>query len=291
MTKYCRYLLTSLLFSFFTLTAGSAPVDFPRKVALLPLIWADEVKAELRQRFSDVSQLSRETVFESFAPLGFEDISLEKVDYWIETNHIGPDRWDSLKEFGVDGVLLGEITQVSISRGGLVGRTATGLRLQMRNLHTGETVWKNEGKESRLGGFILNSGQLVRALRTMNVTKDQGTLEYEYVVRDLCTQLFATLPEIHALTTPPEISQTNFEVHSASESDSINGLTVTIKGTPGEKGFFDIMDGPQHIPTVEVDPGVYYGFVILHPKQNAPSRIRCRIVNHYGAQAVQEIQR
>ncbi|MGI6455799.1 MAG: hypothetical protein ACOX5R_09305 [bacterium] len=278
--------LILLLLAASTLPAAADAV----RVALLPLQWSADLEEDIRTRFRGIPETTRQVIYDSFSVLGYEDVPPDIVDHWITNDQIVRSDWSSLVDYGVDAVLRGEITQISISRGGLVGRTAAGLRLQLINIPSGEVVWQAEDSASRTGGFILNSGQLVHAFGALGLSRDEGLTEYAFVLRDMLLNMLESVPQVAVSLDPPQLSTVQVFPVNQSTGTGTQGILVQASGDPGCKMFFAVPQNPTPYPMLETAPGQYYGYAAIAARQIAAEPIVVRIANHYGIQTEKEIQ-
>jgi hypothetical protein len=274
---------------FFLMMFTSASLAAPNRVAILPLRWGEEVSDETRQRFHKELEFTRQVIFDAFAMFPFEDVPLDMVDQWLNREEPAADDFRSLQEYAVNAVLQGEITQISISRGGIVGRTAAGLRLALIDVRTGETVWEGAEKDSRTGGALLSSGQLTFAFDALNVSLDEGQLEYSFVLRDLLLKLFTTLPQTPVSLEPPQIAQAEMRPAASAQAETLQAITVYASGTPGCRAFFHLPRFSSAFPMIETQPGSYYGYAAVEPASLRTEPVQVTIVNHYGIQSRKEI--
>jgi len=242
--------------------------DFdPYEVAVLPFTIAE-------QEAEKPNVILREAFYTYFSYLGYADLPPAQVDQKLkDAGYADPARIAALSPetlaelLEADAVVKGHVLDANNFTGGIYAETRIRARLQMIDLHTGETLWEtehNQRDQSSLASLTLTH---IVQQQLKNVKTQQA---YYKVAEEFSINILKKIPDPAGLRKtkirPPVISriQTNLQAGRALKPGDI--LKVTLLGFPGLQASYDIGNWKTMLPLAEVRPGVYTGTYEVLPE-------------------------
>ncbi|MFH1742576.1 MAG: hypothetical protein ABIH23_26525 [bacterium] len=244
-------------------------LDLVAPVSVLPFVWSDEVESKDREKTPELPQLVREVFAQSFAALPYEDMDLDRVNKrLVDTGLSEENRWQEMpfpelaSQLGAGSLVRGEIAKSSIGGGGLVSKTAVGIRIALIDGKTGTLLWQGTAESSRRGGVLFHAGQARELVGEFSSDDAKQTRELRTVTKEAVRKLLLTIPPpAHLDISKPRLLSTQVNVADGPSKE----VQVDIKGTPHCVASFDIVSLQRFIPLWEIEPGLYHGSYMPQP--------------------------
>ncbi|MFQ5672043.1 MAG: GNA1162 family protein [Nitrospinales bacterium] len=244
--------------------------DFnPYEVAVLPFTIVEEENSPEKP-----NAILREVFYTYFSYLGYADLPAAQVDRKLkDAGYTDPARIaglspETLKELlGVDAVVKGHVLAANNFTGGIYAETRIQARLQMIDLHTGETPWETEHSQRDQSSIASLTLAHIVQQQLENVKTQQA---YYKVAEEFSINVLKEIPDPagsrKTVIRPPVISrmQTNLQAGRALKPGNV--LKVTLLGFPGLKASYDIGNWKTMLPLEEIRPGVYAGAYNVLPE-------------------------
>lgn len=244
-------------------TSTGSSLDLAGPVAVLPFIWGDDVESRHREKLPELPQLVREVFAQSLAALPYEDMNPEEVSKaFTQADLLAEERWrttpfpELASKLGAGTLVRGEVTKAQIGEGGLLSKTAVGVRVALIDGKSGLLLWQGTGESGRRGGLLFHTGQVREIFTELSSDQAQHLQALRATTQEAVRKLILTLPPPGGLDT----SKPNLLSNQAAVSEGPpKEITIEIRGTPDCVATFDIESFKRFIPLWEVAPGVYRG--------------------------------
>ena len=269
--KKIKYVAALTLAVLFSTSCGKATVDvyheggknwdYPDTVAILPFSY-DSVVEEGKYTRS----ILRETFFNYFSYLGYNDLPLNTVNLKLEpimktgvtVDDITNDQL--VKILGVDAVIRGHIINATNLTAGIYAETSIEAKLEMIDLRTDKVLW--DTKHMELDSSGIGTLSLVDMIhdQTENSNVDKA---YHRVAESFALKVLAKTPDPASLryneVRLPQIASVETNIKGNYKLRPNDLIYVSMKGESGVVGHFDIGNFKTGIPMKEVSPGLYTG--------------------------------
>ncbi len=273
-------------------TRPKEAVKLPTRVAVLPFHLEVEPPFDPLQKRA--TEILREQFFNRFASLGYLDLDLTEVDRRLAAAKIpadqaalatNPQRLATV--LGVDGLVVGRVTDVSTFKGGIITDARLGGTVKLIN-SVGATVWEAEHTESRQGGLLLRGSELIRALEDLQSQfKDERHLTYLKLAEEYSRKVVTTAPQpdlkaaLHFAA--PSIHRVTVQVETSRALRAGDQVRVEVESEPRLAGTLDMGLWKTGIPLVEVSPGRYVGIYTVQPGDGAQAvPVQVRMTDAFG---------
>ena len=274
-------------------------VRLPTRVAVLPFYLDVRPPVEPIQR--QAAQILREQFFNRFASLSYLDLDLAEVDRRLQAADIpakssalalDPQRLATV--LGVDGLVVGRVTDVKTFKGGIITDVRLGGILKLIT-KDGEVVWEGDHIESRQGGLLLRGGELLSALEDISSQfKDERLLAYLKLAEEFSRKVVATVPQptrsVSAFAAP-SILRVTVQVAPNRVLRAGDRVGVALEGDTGMKGAFDLGPWRTGLPLVEVSPGRYAGSYLVQAGDAAEDvPVSARLTDAFGLSTASSVE-
>lgn len=281
-------------------TTPKQAVKLPTRVAILPFYLDVKPPADPLQQ--EAVQILREQFFNRFADLSYLDLDLAEVDRRLHAAGISddeaalatdPQRLATL--LGVDGLLVGRISEVSSFRGAIITDARLGGTVKLIN-SLGQTAWEVEHTESRQGGLLLKGGELVRALEDLQSQyKDDKHLTYLKLSEEFSRKVVSNIKQpdmAQAISfAAPQIKRVTVQVATGRTLQQGDIIQATVESGPGLSGTLDLGFWRRGIPLVEISPGRYVGAYSVKAGDAAQAvPVAVRLSDAFGLAASYEVK-
>lgn len=240
----------------------------PQSIAVAPFLNETDV--------DNAGEFMREAVYGELAPLGYEDVDLEKVDALISKiaveNDIRPENVietmpEALLEPDLaDAVIFGSVTRISRLYLLFYAQHRVDVDLIMRDAETGDPLYMNSYIiQNRLVQFPTGIPSLIGSLFTslwyMRPKELRETLEVA------AEQISTRFPRPYQLAGSGSTFIHRAEVGLPPRETLLLGdrIAVRVEGTPERSGSFSIGKIVDDAPLIEVSPGQYSGGYVVQP--------------------------
>ena len=269
--KKVKYVVALTLAVLISTSCGKARVDvhheageswdYPETVAILPFSY-DSVVEEGKYTRS----ILRETFFNYFSYLGYNDLPLDTVDVKLEPviktgvaiNDIS--NGQLMKILGVDAVIRGHIINSTNFTAGIYAETSIEAKLEMIDLRTNKVLWDTEHMELDSSG--IGTLSLVDMIEDQTTNSETG-VAYHQVAESFALKILAKIPDPASLRHNeirlPRIESVEANIKGNNKLQPGDLIYVSMEGESALVGHFDIGSFKTGIPMKEVSSGLYTG--------------------------------
>ena len=235
--------------------------DYPETVAILPFSYDAKVKEN-----KNSTSILRDSFFNYFSYLGYNDIPLTAVDLKLEpTIKTGVSANDISNEelkkiLGVDAVIQGHVISSTNLTYGIYAETSIEAELKMIDLRTGEALWSTKHVELNTSSIVTPSLIDMIADQAAN---SMSSVAYQRIAESFSLKVLAKIPDPANLRYDkvklPHIESVEANIKGNNKLRPNDLIYVTMKGEPTLVGHFDIGSFKTGILMKEVSPGLYTG--------------------------------
>lgn len=281
-------------------TKSKEAVRLPTRVAVLPFYL--DVKPPVDPLQERATDILREQFFNHFASLSYLDLDLAEVDRRLAAAGISADQAALATDpqrlatvLGVDGLIVGRVTDVSIFKGGVITDSRLGGSVKLIS-SVGTTVWEADHTESRQGGVLLRGSELISALEDLSgQMKDQKHLTYLKLAEEYSRKVVATAPEPDMSKSiafaAPKIRKVTVQVATGRVLQLGDQVRAEVESDPGLSGTLDLGLWRRGTPLVEVSSGRYVGVYTVQAGDAAQSvPVTVRLSDAFGLSTSSDVQ-
>ena len=235
--------------------------DYPESVAILPFSYETAVEENKTS-----TSILRESFFNYFSYLGYNDIPLTTVDLKLEpliktgvsANDISNE--ELKKALGVDAIIQGHVINSTNLTYGIYAETSIEAELKMIDLRTGELLWDTTHTELNTSSIVTPS--LIDMIEDQ-AANSMASAAYHRIAESFSLKVLAKIPDPASLRYDkiklPHIESVEANIKGNSKLKPNDLIYVTMKGEPALVGHFDIGSFKAGISMKEVSPGLYTG--------------------------------
>jgi len=304
--KRCELICTLLTIVLFLGGCASQPkiekyfvgdsLELAEPVAILPFVWADEVKQEDRERLSDLPGQVHQVFVGSFASLPYEDVS-DVETRLADARLLDGAAWRTTEfselasKIEAGTLVRGEVTKGALGTGGLVSKTAVGFKVAFIDGKTGTLLWQGTSESSRRGGVLFHAGQATELVSELSSDESEAQRLLRTVTEDAVRKLVLSIPPPAQMdVTVPAITSRLVKISTQGETDQ-KQIDVSLQGTPSCRASFDIGTFRRYVPMWEIQPGRYEGNYIAQPGDRVNSvPVIVRLESRLGVMTQQTVE-
>ena len=245
---------------------------YPLSVAILP--FSIEKDAEFVEPGTE--KTLREVFYNYFCYLSFSDQPLEETDRILKINglkkinFLDPIPLKKLQSLlGVDAVIKGQLLNSNNFTAGIYAETWIKAKMQMIDLKTGDTLWGFTHEEIDQSSIVTPT--VVDIVRQQMANSDSEKAYYKLAER-FASKVVRKIPDPSKIAqrrvNQPTISGIYANIETSRKLQTGDIIEVTLTGSPGLLGSFDIGSWKSSLPLKESQPGIYTGSYSILPKDN-----------------------
>ena len=235
--------------------------DYPETVAILPFSYNSVVEEGKYTR-----PILRETIFNYFSYLGYNDLPLNMVNLKLEpimktgvtVDDITNDQL--MKILGVDAVIRGHVINATNLTAGIYAETSIEAKLEMIDLRTDAVLWDTKHTELNSSGIVTPSLVDMIHDQTENSNVDKA---YHRVAESFALKVLAKIPDPASLRHKeirlPRIESVEANIKGNNKLQPNDLVYVSMEGESALTAHFDIGSFKTGVPMKEISPGLYTG--------------------------------
>jgi len=235
--------------------------DYPETVAIVPFSYDATIK-----EVSNTHSILRETFFNYFSYLGYNDLPLNTVDLKLApiiqngTNINDIPNAQLMKILEVDAIIRGKIINATNFTAGIYAETSIEAKLEMIDLRSNKVMWDTQHLELDSSGIATPS--LVDMIEDQ-AANSEVDLAYHKIAESFALKVLAKIPDPanlrHNKIDLPHIESVEANIRGNNKLQPNDLIYVTMEGESALLGHFDIGSFKTGIPMKEVSPGLYTG--------------------------------